>query len=318
MLYRDYSRSTGEWIPNAHGGRENLEAVSLFKRMNELLASEAPGTATIAEESTAFPGVSAPTYGGGLGFHFKWNMGWMNDTLKYMQEEPVHRRWHHDRMTFGLVYAFSENFVLPLSHDEVVHGKRSLLGRMPGDEWQRFANLRAYYGFMWGHPGKKLLFMGQEFAQPTEWNHDAELPWGLMADTQHDGVARLIRELNLAYRNLPALHAQDCEARGFEWLSASDRDNSVFAWVRRDGAGNEVIVVSNFTPVPRAAYRLGIPDGSAARWREAINTDEPLFGGTGQVRNQPLVASEAAPTHGRARSVLLQLPPLATLFLVPA
>jgi 1,4-alpha-glucan branching enzyme len=261
--------------------------------------------------------VSAPPSAGGLGFHYKWNMGWMNDTLAYMREDPVHRRWHHEKMSFGLVYAFSENFLLPLSHDEVVHGKGSLLGKMPGDDWQRFANLRAYYGFMWGHPGKKLLFMGQEFAQPGEWNHDAALPWELLLRAPHAGVQRLVRALNHLYRERPALHALDCEAAGFEWLVADDAAQSVLCWLRRDGAGNEVIVLSNFTPEPRPGYRFGLPVGSNARWRVALDTDMREYGGSGALTTSEL-AGEALASHGHARSLRLDLPPLATVFLVPA
>jgi 1,4-alpha-glucan branching enzyme len=317
MLYRDYSRSEGEWVPNVHGGRENLEAISLLQRINEHVGADDPGTITVAEESTAFPGVSAPTSAGGLGFHYKWNMGWMNDTLAYMREDPIHRKWHHDKMTFGLVYAFSENFVLPLSHDEVVHGKGSLLGKMPGDDWQRFANLRAYYGFMWGHPGKKLLFMGQEFAQPGEWDHDSSLPWQLLQAPLHAGVQRLVRELNRLYRELPALHALDCEPGGFEWLVADDAAQSVLCWLRRDGAGNEVIVLSNFTPEPRSGYRVGLPAGAAKEWRVALDSDARAFGGSGALASSGL-AAEAVAAHGHARSLRLDLPPLATVFLVPA
>jgi 1,4-alpha-glucan branching enzyme len=316
MLYRDYSRKAGEWVPNVHGGRENLEAIAFLKRVNEVIGVEAPGAATVAEESTSFPGVSAPTYHGGLGFHFKWNMGWMHDTLKYVSQDPVHRRWHHDKMRFGLVYAYSENFVLPLSHDEVVHGKGSLLGKMPGDDWQRRANLRAYYGFMWGHPGKKLLFMGQEFAQPGEWNHDVELPWGLLADPRHAGVHRLVRDLNRFYAAEPALHRLDCDPAGFEWLDAEDAERSLFAWVRRDGRGRSVLVACNFTPVPRPGVRLGVPDG-AARWREVLNTDSAFYGGGNLGNGAGPMVVEDVPSHGRARSIRLLLPPLATVFLVP-
>jgi 1,4-alpha-glucan branching enzyme len=319
MLYRDYSRDDGQWVPNVHGGRENLEAIALLKRVNEVVGTQCPGSFTVAEESTAFPGVSAPTYAGGLGFHFKWNMGWMNDTLRYMQEDPLHRRWHHDKMTFGLVYAFSENFMLPLSHDEVVHGKRSLLGRMPGDAWQRFANLRAYYGFMWGHPGKKLLFMGQEFGQPTEWNHDKALPWQLLGDPAHQGVQRLVRDLNHLMRREPALHQWDSQSAGFEWIDAHDRESSVFSWVRRAETGPPVIVVSNLTPVPRHGFRLGVPEGSAVTaWREVLNTDAAPYGGSNLGNGGQPLAVQAVPWHGRAQSIELLLPPLATLFLVPA
>ena len=321
MLYRDYSRDDGQWVPNVHGGRENLEAIALLKRVNEVTGVQCPGSFTVAEESTAFPGVSAPTWAGGLGFHFKWNMGWMNDTLRYMQEDPVHRRWHHDKMTFGLIYAFSENFMLPLSHDEVVHGKRSILGRMPGDPWQRFANLRAYYGFMWGHPGKKLLFMGQEFAQPTEWNHDEALPWHLLDEPAHLGVQRLVRDLNALMRREPALHRLDGESAGFEWIDAQDREASVFSWVRRagPGQGRPVIVVSNMTPVPRHGFRLGVPDeaGSDA-WHEVLNTDSTFYGGSNLGNGGQPLPVQSVSSHGRSRSIELLLPPLATLFLVPA
>jgi 1,4-alpha-glucan branching enzyme len=317
MLYRDYSRNAGEWIPNEFGGRENLEAIAFVKRTNEVIGIECPGAFTVAEESTAFPGVSAPTYHGGLGFHFKWNMGWMNDTLEYIQQDPLHRRWHHDKMSFGLVYAFSENFMLPLSHDEVVHGKGSILGRMPGDEWQRFANLRAYFGFMWGHPGKKLLFMGQEFAQGTEWNHDIELPWWLLQYELHAGVQRLVRDLNQLYRNTPALHALDCDGAGFEWIDAHDAERSIYSWVRKDGQGHQVIVVANMTPVPRKAFRLGVPEGPSA-WREALNTDSVFYGGSNLGNGEAPLQVQAASSHGRAQSVELTIPPLATVFLIPA
>lgn len=317
MLYRDYSRAHGEWLPNVHGGRENLEAIDLLKRANEVIGAECPGAFTIAEESTAFPGVSAPTFAGGLGFHFKWNMGWMHDTLKYMAEDPVHRRWHHDKMRFGMVYAFSENFVLPLSHDEVVHGKGSLLGKMPGDDWQRFANLRAYYGFMWGHPGKKLLFMGQEFAQPTEWNHDAELPWALTGDPRHAGVQRLVRDLNRVYRGTPALHRLDHDAAGFDWIAVDEAETSVYAWIRRDEHGSVALVVCNFTPVPRHDYRLGVPPG-IGQWREAINTDSAWYGGSNVGNGSQSLRTEGRAAHGREQSVLLTLPPLATLILLPS
>jgi len=317
MLYRDYSREPGEWVPNAHGGRENLEAIALMKRCNEVIGTECPGAFTVAEESTAFPGVSAPPYAGGLGFHFKWNMGWMHDTLQYMATDPVHRKWQHDKMSFGLVYGFSENFVLPLSHDEVVHGKGSILGRMPGDEWQAFANLRAYYGFMWGHPGKKLLFMGQEFAQRSEWNHDVELPWGLLGDARHAGVQALIRDLNRLYRAQPALHRLDCESSGFEWIAVQEAEQSVYAWARRDDAGGVALVVCNFTPVPREGYRLGVPEGVAA-WREALNTDSAWYGGSNLGNGSASLRTEGIGAHGRGQSLLLTLPPLATVVLLPA
>ncbi len=316
MLYRDYSREAGNWLPNQYGGRENLEAIQFLRRTNEVVGIECPGAMTLAEESTAFAGVSAPTYHGGLGFHFKWNMGWMHDTLKYMQEDPVHRRWHHDKMTFGLIYAFSENFVLPLSHDEVVHGKGSILGRMPGDEWQRFANLRAYYGFMWGHPGKKLLFMGQEWGQTNEWNDTGELPWGQLTHPRHVGVQRLVRDLNHLMREHAALHRLDCEGAGFEWIASHDAETSLYAWARRDGAGSVVLVVCNFTPVPRLQMRLGVPDGADA-WREVLNTDSAFYGGSNVGNGGASLLVEHHRCHGRSRSILLNLPPLATLFLVP-
>ena len=320
MLYRDYSRQPGEWIPNAQGGRENLEAIAFLKRTNEVIGIECPGAFTVAEESTAFPGVSAPTYHGGLGFHFKWNMGWMHDTLEYIKEDPVHRRWHHDKMSFGLVYAFSENFMLPLSHDEVVHGKGSILGRMPGDEWQRFANLRAYLAFMWGHPGKKLLFMGQEFAQGTEWNHDTELPWWLLQYEHHAGMQRLVRDLNHLYRGRPALHVLDCDGAGFEWIDAHDAAHSVYAWVRKDAAASahgEVVVVCNRTPVPREGFRLGVPAGAGA-WREALNSDSAFYGGANLGNGAAPLQVESLASHGRTQSIVLTLPPLATVFLIPA
>ena len=315
MLYRDYSRPPGEWLPNVHGGHENLEAIALLQRVNTLLGAECPGAITVAEESTAFPGVSAPVHTGGLGFHFKWNMGWMNDTLRYLAEDPVHRRWHHDKIRFGLSYAFSENFVLPLSHDEVVHGKGTILGRMPGDDWQQFANLRACYGLMWAHPGKKLLFMGQEWGQRSEWNHEVALPWADLDDARHAGVLRLVRELNRLYRELPALHARDCEAEGFEWVEADDAERSVFAWLRHDGRGGALLMVANLTPVPRAGYVLGVP--RAGRWQERLNTDAAGYGGSG-AGNAAGVASTASPAHGHPQSLRLTLPPLAVIYLTPA
>ena len=313
MLYRDYSRKQGEWVPNAFGGRENLEAISLFKRINEDVGANAHGAIMAAEESTSFPGVTAPTNAGGLGFHYKWNMGWMNDSLQYMREDPVHRRYHHDKMSFSMVYAFSENFILPLSHDEVVHGKGSLLAKMPGDIGQKFANLRAYYGFMWGHPGKKLLFMGQEFADPNEWNHDAQLPWHLLQDPQHKGIQNLVHDLNYLYKNKTALHRLDCEAHGFEWLIANDADNSVFAWLRRDQRGNEIIVVSNFTPVTREQYRVGIP-AACSKWREVLNTDSRHYGGSNVGNGATDLISDVTAANGHEQSLLMRLPPLSTLF----
>jgi len=316
MLYLDYSREPGEWVPNKYGGNENLEAIAFIKRLNELVFSERPGTTTIAEESTAWPGVSRPTYLGGLGFGFKWNMGWMHDTLSYMKEDPIHRRYHHDKLTFGLLYAFSENFVLPLSHDEVVHGKGSLIGKMPGDRWQKFANLRAYYGFMWGHPGKKLLFMGSEFAQEAEWSHDHSLDWHLLDDAMHCGVQTLVRDLNQLYRTTPALHVYDAEARGFEWVDASDNEASVISFLRWGREGDTpVLVVCNFTPVPREKYRVGVPRGG--QWVERINTDSKDYGGSG-MGNMGAIKADGIACHGRRYSLNLTLPPLATLILEPA
>lgn len=317
MLYRDYSRNAGEWIPNVHGGRENLEAIALFKTINEQLGTHAPGTITLAEESTSFPQVSAPTFVGGLGFHYKWNMGWMSDTLRYIAEDPIHRRWHHDRISFGLVYAFSENYVLPISHDEVVHGKGSMLSKMPGDDWQRFANLRAYYGFMWGHPGKKLLFMGQEFAQLSEWDHRQNLPWHLLENRAHLGVQRLITDLNRLYRQTPALHLLDCDAAGFQWLVLHDEENSIYAFARFDGQGAAAIVVCNFTPVARKDYRLPVPDGFPL-WREALNTDSRFYGGSNLGNSDAILRAENIPEHGFSHSLRLTVPPLATLFLLPS
>jgi 1,4-alpha-glucan branching enzyme len=312
MLYLDYSRDAGEWLPNEYGGNENLEAVAFLRRLNEEVHQR--GAVTIAEESTAWPGVSLPTYAGGLGFSYKWNMGWMNDTLSYMCVDPVHRQYHHDRMTFGLIYAFHENFVLPLSHDEVVHGKGSLLERMPGDEWQKFANLRAYFGFMYGHPGKKLLFMGGEFAQRQEWNHDQSLDWHLCGEPLHAGVQRLVRDLNQLYARTPALYEMDFEGPGFEWSDWNDRDNSVFSWIRYARNGDIVVVVANFTPVARTNYRIGVPKGGT--YAELINTDAADYGGSG-VGNLGRVESAEIAHHGRPFSLNLALPPLATIILKP-
>ena len=314
MLYRDYSRKAGEWIPNRYGGRENLESIGFLQRMNRIVAERCPGAITIAEESTAFPGVTASPDSGGLGFAFKWNMGWMNDTLRYMEHAAVHRRWHHGDMTFGLVYAFSEHFILPLSHDEVVHGKKSLIGKMPGDDWQKFANLRAYYGFMWTHPGKKLLFMGDETAQWREWNHDGQIDWQALTRPDHAGVQALVRDLNAVYVAEPALHASDADARGFAWLIGDDVDNSVFAFLRSDpaGAAAPVLIVANMTPVPRHGYRVGVP--LAGEWREVISTDATGYGGSGLGNGGPLIA-DGVSGHGHAQSLSLTLPPLSTIIL---
>jgi len=316
MLYLDYSRKAGEWIPNRDGGRENLEAVAFLRRLNEIVYARHPGVMTLAEESTAWPGVSHPVFAGGLGFGFKWNMGWMHDTLQYMGEDPVHRRWHHDKMTFGLLYAFTENFVLPLSHDEVVHGKRSLLDKMPGDPWQRFAALRAYYALMWAYPGKKLLFMGQEFAQGREWDHDTQLDWDLLGRPQHQAVQALVRDCNRLYRAERALHERDCEGSGFRWLAVDDAAHSVFAWARFGGDGaRPVAVVANFTPVPRTQYRVGLPHGG--RWHEILNSDASAFGGS-NVGNAGGVTAEPVPSHGLPFSAAVTLPPLGTLWLAHA
>jgi 1,4-alpha-glucan branching enzyme len=313
MLYLDYSRKHGEWVPNRYGGNENLEAIDFIRKMNETVYTADPGAMTIAEESTSWPGVSHPTYTGGLGFGFKWNMGWMHDTLLFMSKEPVHRRYHHHNLTFGLLYAFSENFVLPLSHDEVVHGKGSILGKMPGDRWQKFANLRAYYGFMWGHPGKKLLFMGSEFGQEREWNHDTSLDWHLLDDLHHRGVKNLIGDLNRAFVTIPALHERDTDASGFQWLVSDDAENSVIAWLRRGADPEKIaIVVSNFTPVPREGYRIGVP--LPGFYREVVNTDAAIYGGS-NVGNQGGVRAEECEAHGHAYCLSLTLPPLATLIL---
>lgn len=312
MLYLDYSREPGEWLPNQQGGNQNLEAVAFLRRLNQLTHAEVPGSMTIAEESTAWPAVSRPTDYGGLGFSMKWNMGWMHDTLQYMSHDPVHRRFHHGLLSFGPVYAFSENFVLPLSHDEVVHGKNSLLGRMPGDDWQRLANLRLLFVYQWSFPGKKLLFMGGELAQPWEWNHREQLPWFLAKQAGHAGVRRLIGDLNRLYRELAPLHRFDFEGRGFGWLRWNDAENSVLAYLRRD-EHEEVIVVLNFTPVPRRGYRIGVPrDGS---YREVFNSDSRFYGGSDLGNPTPLT-TEPLPWMGQPCSLLLTLPPLAGVMLV--
>ncbi len=315
MLYRDYSRREGEWIPNRYGGRENLEAVAFLRHLNQVVEERCPGAITIAEESTAWPGVTHPVHEGGLGFCFKWNMGWMHDTLSYMSEDPIHRRWHHDKITFGLVYAFSEKFVLPLSHDEVVHGKGSLVGKMSGDRWQRFASLRAYLAFMWAHSGKKLLFMGGELAQEHEWNHDAQLDWGALHDLLHAGQQLVVQDLNRHYRTLPALHTGDCDVSGFRWLVGDDSTNSVYAFYRAatDDSEPPVMVVCNLTPVPHSGYRLGVP--RIGRWRELLNTDAVCYGGSG-VGNGGAITAVDHPCHGQAFSAELILPPLATLYFV--
>ena len=313
MLYLNYSREEGEWIPNQYGGNENLEAIAFLRHMNELVYGEHSGAMTLAEESTAWPAVSRPTYLGGLGFGFKWNMGWMHDTLHYFGLEPVHRKFHQNDLTFGLLYAFSENFVLPLSHDEVVHGKGSLLARMPGDTWQKFANLRAYYGFMWTHPGKKLLFMGSEFAQGREWTHEYSLDWHLLEIDEHRGVQRLVKDLNHLYRATPALYAHDSEVDGFEWIDASDSEQSVVTYLRRAPGGGLAVVACNLTPVPRHGYRVGVPVPGG--FAERLNTDDPAYGGSGVVNGT--IEAEEVSWHGRPYSLSLTLPPLSTVIFIP-
>lgn len=339
MLYLDYSREPGQWVPNPYGGRENLDAVQFLRDLNSLVRRACPGAIMIAEESTAWPGVTAPVEEGGLGFDYKWNMGWMHDTLGYMQREPVHRRHHHSDMTFGMMYAYSERFILPLSHDEVVHGKQSLLGKMPGDAWQRFANLRAYLGYMWGHPGKKLLFMGDEIAQWPEWDHDGEIDWACLRaaaldlagdeahgkapggflrrppttqENLHVGMQRLVKDLNTLYSAAPAMHRTDAIPEGFDWVIGDDAANSVFAFLR-SGHGQHVLVVSNMTPVPRHAYQIGVP--CAGWWREALNTDAHHYGGS-NMGNGGGALTEATAAHGHAQSLSVRLPPLATLVFI--
>ena len=313
MLYRDYSRAEGQWIPNIYGGRENLETIGFLRHFNAVVGERCPGAMTIAEESTAWPGVSRPIGEGGLGFNYKWNMGWMHDTLRYMEHDPVHRPWHHNDMTFGLLYAFSENFVLPLSHDEVVYGKRSLIDKMPGDTWQKFANLRAYFGFMWAHPGKKLLFMGGEFAQWHEWSHDGELDWALLGFPNHVGIQHLVRDLNRTYASEPACHQRDTVSTGFRWVIGDDRDNSVFAFLRFGAAeAAPLLVMCNFAPVLRTGYRIGVP--RPGYWQELVNTDAAVYGGT-NMGNAGGVATTPVQQHGEAQSLELTLPPLATLYL---
>jgi 1,4-alpha-glucan branching enzyme len=312
MLYRDYSRKAGEWVPNIYGGRENLESIAFLQELSRAIAARCPGALLIAEESTAWPGVTKTADEGGLGFTHKWNMGWMHDTLDYLAEDSINRRYHHDKMTFGLVYAFSEKFVLPISHDEVVHGKGSLINKMPGDEWQKFANLRAYLGFMWAHPGKKLLFMGCEFGQPKEWNHDAELGWDLLTNSNHRGVQGSLRALNQVYAATPALYERDFDAGGFAWVIGDDREQSVFAFLRYGHEGTwPALVVCNFTPVPRHDYRIGVPGG---HWVEIFNSDNAGFGG-GDIGNGGVLHAGGPGAHGHASALTLTLPPLATVIL---
>jgi 1,4-alpha-glucan branching enzyme len=316
MLYRNYSREEGEWVPNEYGGNEDLEAVAFLKELNEVLHREEPGVISAAEESTAWPGVSRPTYLGGLGFGFKWNMGWMHDTLGYFQQDPVHRRYHHHELTFALVYAFTENFILPLSHDEVVHGKRSLIDKMPGDRWQQLANLRALYAFMWAHPGKKLLFMGQELAQSEEWSHAGSLAWHLLEYAEHAGIQSLVRDLNRVYSERPALWQVDFDPRGFEWIEPNDADGNVVAFARagEDPAQDVLICVCNLSPVPRPDYRLGLP--RSGTWVEALNSDSTFYGGS-DTGNLGGIEAQAMAWHGQPCSAPVTLPPLGVLWLVP-
>ena len=314
MLYRDYSRKAGEWVPNRFGGRENLEAIDFLRHLNDVVALEAPGTMVIAEESTAWPGVSQPTQQGGLGFNYKWNMGWMHDSLHYMEQDPIHREHHHGELSFGLMYAWSERFILPISHDEVVHGKHSLIDKMPGDRWQKFANLRAYLTFMWTHPGKKLLFMGCEFGQWREWNHDEQLDWYLLQYADHIGVKKLVSDLNRIYREEKALHERDAEPMGFQWLIGDDKTNSVYAYLRWSKEGEPLLVVANMTPVPRMDYRIGVPfDG---KWVELLNSDAEMYAGSNMGNGGGVVADDQQ-AHGQPVSLSLNLPPLAVLILKP-
>jgi 1,4-alpha-glucan branching enzyme len=315
MIYLDYGRKDGEWVSNPFGGNENLEAVDFLKRTNEQIYGQYPGVVTIAEESTAWPMVSRPTYLGGLGFGYKWNMGWMNDTLRYISKDPVHRKFHHGDLTFGLLYAFEENFILPLSHDEVVYGKGSLLNKMPGDRWQKFANLRAYLAFMYTHPGKKLLFMGTEFAQEWEWYHEVSLDWHLLSDPMHQGIQTLVRDLNWLYRSTPSLHELDCEGGGFSWIDCNDHETSVVSYLRYASSREDfVMVICNFTPVVRDNYRVGVP--RPGYYSELLNTDSSYYGGS-NVGNDGGVMADSRPVHGMPYSLDLKLPPLATLVLRP-
>jgi 1,4-alpha-glucan branching enzyme len=315
MLYLDYSRPEGGWIPNVHGGREDLESIAFLRELNEAVHARVPGVISAAEESTAWPGVSRPTYLGGLGFGFKWNMGWMHDTLGYFENDPIYRQYHHHELTFSMIYAFTENFILPLSHDEVVHGKGSLLAKMPGDRWRQLANLRALYAYMWAHPGKKLLFMGGEFAQPSEWNHNVSLEWHLLDDLEHAGVQRLVRDLNALYRGEPALYEVDFEPHGFRWLDANDVQRNIVAFLRVAADGRRSLAcVANLSPLPREHYRIGLPHGG--RWREALNTDSELYGGS-NVGNYGGVDAEPSPWQGQPYSAELTLPPLGVVWLVP-
>jgi len=315
MLYLDYSRREGEWVPNRYGGRENLDAVTFLQQLNVRTHEEYPGSITAAEESTSWPGVSRPVHLGGLGFTYKWNMGWMHDILSYFGRDPVHRRWAHNELTFSMLYAFTENFILPFSHDEVVHGKRSMLDKMPGDAWQKCAALRLLFAFMFGHPGKKLIFMGSEFGQWREWNHDTSLDWHLLAEAPHRGLQHLVRDLNRLLREEPALHRVDFEPHGFQWIDCTDNENSVISFVRRArDERDHLVIVCNFTPVPRVDYRVGAP--AAGRYVERLNTDASVYGGSG-TGNRGEVMTEPVAAHGHPQSLLLTLPPLGCLILKP-
>ena len=314
MLYLDYSRSEGQWVPNEHGGRENLDALQFVRELNEAVYGEYPDVQTMAEESTDWPMVSRPVYVGGLGFGMKWNMGWMHDTLGYMRKDPVYRKHHHNQLTFSIMYAFTENFVLSLSHDEVVHGKGSLLGKMPGDPWQQFANLRLLYAYMWTHPGKKLLFMGSEFGQGPEWDHDGELRWDQLEHAEHRGVQSLVSDLNALLRSQPALFELDFDWQGFQWVDLTDWSQSIISFLRKDRQGREALCVFNFTPVAKTGYRIGAP--RAGRWSEVLNTDSEHYGGSGW-GNMGGLEAEDTPCHGQPWSLNLNLPPLGALVLVP-
>jgi 1,4-alpha-glucan branching enzyme len=314
MLYLDYSRQEGQWLPNQYGGRENLDAVRFLQELNATVYRRHPGVVMIAEESTAWPGVTRPTHLGGLGFGFKWNMGWMHDTLHYLSREPVHRSYHHNEMTFSLVYAWSENFVLPLSHDEVVHGKGSLWQRMPGDDWNKAAGLRSLLAFMWAHPGKQLVFMGGEFGQEREWSESRSLDWNLLEQPLHAGVRSLISDVNSIYRSTPALYSADTRPEGFSWIDANDSAGNVLSFLRMGEDGSVLACIANFSGEPRFDYRVGLP--SAGRWREVLNTDSTGYGGSG-VGNLGAVEAEEKPWHGRPASAILQLPPSGVLWLAP-
>ena len=315
MLYLDYSRKEGEWLPNRFGGRENLDAIDFLREMNTLTHAEHPGSITVAEESTAWPSVSRPTYVGGLGFTYKWNMGWMNDILEYVTKDPVHRRWEHRHLTFALLYAFSENFILPFSHDEVVHGKGSMFGKIPGDDWQKAATLRALYGFMYAHPGKKLMFMGCEFGQTGEWSYDHSIDWHVLDQPLHKGLRHFVQDLNRIYASEHALHEIDFDPAGFQWIDCNDSENSVVSFIRRAKDGRDFLVaIANFTPVPRDGYRIGVPAGGP--YLELVNSDSEVYGGC-NVGNGGVIFTQAIASHGHQHSLRLNLPPLGFLLLKP-